>query len=1297
MVSSIPSSPASTRQSLDSAAESLAFSRASTRGDVPLSWSLDRYRGSPAAYTQSVGFNALSTVLNHPNKRPKALRASRYPLPAFPSVDLRLASTSAVDNYLHDIHGEYDTFIENTSQSAPSTSALPETELPSLDDIPSLFFKQDFDLGDPATFEAVTKTIGDSVGLENLESPEDIGINEILHARLEHHANAVDKVLVHELTERAPSLFSALDNLHFLGNYAKEALVKFSELKSTLEQDARSRLQSRYESISGIAARQGLEEALVVINDVESISQALLALHQMTELGHYFDALELVENISKTVVENIRSKDVDSVLKIQSETDFTALDVFASVSSDLEKHTSTILEAISKDLAETLFVDYSNSISESSHSHSGLAKDIEQSVCVLDRAGMLKQSLDSYEDRLLKHILQRFFDMLPESVRSKPLDLSQKLTGNLFASQFAKELRQMQQADYCAYLDKGREQLLAMILSSRSQGQALESISHLYFLADLRYRNEILISKISATTSQIMELVYSEISSIIRLRKDIEAELPLNEYLEFDRLMWRFIRETQVDSATSSSALFVLPAAASNQLQEFLELFHADYTTQSAKLVEMEVWSQAEVSPLVHKVLNLIIKSAVEDTPELLYSSPLVTGDDEKNETRINIEGLKFFTVEALNKVLVLLIDYLRIMIQVPNSATEIMTRIIEVLKQFNSRTCQVVLGAGAMKSAGLKNITAKHLALASQSLSVMVSLIPYIREAVRRQLSSNQTTLLIEFDRLKRDYQEHQYEIHAKLVSILGDRLTAHSKSLAATKFDKAKEEDIKKPNSYAEGLVKETATLHRVLNKYLPEATVQFVFKQVFDAINKRISDYYQRLPVKTELGKEKMLTDAHFLCNRLNALQGIDELGNDITDQPQSLISVAESRQISKTPVSSPRPSTSMDMDATARRSTSIDVQLRSSLERPRMSLSGVSRDTVQQIDEKEEHKEEHQEHQEHKEEPKDANDGQDEAAANADKSLPEVPHEMLQSEDPDVKSTYDGSKADKSVAEEHNAEEVAGSSTDQAVDEQQKDVTPLPAIERLEVSAEATEQPPASNVEEVHVKPASEPVEASKSEQEHQHGQVDGTHETHSEQRSEAQDRRDKGDASEGHAIITSPSAAQVEVDDPTTREPKSSDVDETDVAAVGPDAKKEALPDSAGNSAVKDVSQGLPEEDRPVDSKDVVDTNAGAAHAASTANEAPVDELSVDQPKVDDVAENTNEDGDDDAKMAEHNADVAVESVKQNEKAEDDAARNTSTEKPADEATGGTENPNKGKAANKTKAKNQKKRNKNKKK
>jgi vacuolar protein sorting-associated protein 54 len=68
------------------------------------------------------------------------------------------------------------------------------------------------------------------------------------------------------------------------------------------------------------------------------------------------------------------------------------------------------------------------------------------------------------------------------------------------------------------------------------------------------------------------------------------------------------------------------------------------------------------------------------------------------------------------------------------------------------------------MRSAGLKNITAKHLgelfqlrlfadslALASQSLSVVVALIPYLREFIRRHLNPKQAVMLTEFDKLKR------------------------------------------------------------------------------------------------------------------------------------------------------------------------------------------------------------------------------------------------------------------------------------------------------------------------------------------------------------------------------------------------------------------------------------------------------------------------------------------------------------------------------------------------------------------
>jgi vacuolar protein sorting-associated protein 54 len=56
------------------------------------------------------------------------------------------------------------------------------------------------------------------------------------------------------------------------------------------------------------------------------------------------------------------------------------------------------------------------------------------------------------------------------------------------------------------------------------------------------------------------------------------------------------------------------------------------------------------------------------------------------------------------------LLDYLKVILNLTMLTPDTMSKVIEFLKAFNSRTCQVVLGAGAMRSAGLKNITARHL-----------------------------------------------------------------------------------------------------------------------------------------------------------------------------------------------------------------------------------------------------------------------------------------------------------------------------------------------------------------------------------------------------------------------------------------------------------------------------------------------------------------------------------------------------------------------------------------------------------
>lgn len=188
----------------------------------------------------------------------------------------------------------------------------------------------------------------------------------------------------------------------------------------------------------------------------------------------------------------------------------------------------------------------------------------------------------------------------------------------------------------------------------------------------------------------------------------------------------------------------------------------------------------------------------------------------------------------------------------------------------FNSRTCQVVLGAGAMRSAGLKNITAKHLALASQSLSAVIAIIPYLREALRPHLAGKQAGCLVEFDGVKLDYREHQQEIHAKLVAIMEDRLALHRRTLRA--IDSFADVAPTSVSPYMEAIVKEVSTLHKVLAKYLPGPTVGTIIGRAKDDIAAAMRADFTELIRTRPAATAQLLADVRYLRSRLGALDGV-----------------------------------------------------------------------------------------------------------------------------------------------------------------------------------------------------------------------------------------------------------------------------------------------------------------------------------------------------------------------------------------------------------------------------------------
>ncbi|KAG0198257.1 hypothetical protein BGX28_008287 [Mortierella sp. GBA30] len=434
----------------------------------------------------------------------------------------------------------------------------------------------------------------------------------------------------------------------------------------------------------------------------------------------------------------------------------------------------------------------------------------------------------------------------------------------------------------------------------------------------------------------VADLAHSRCAKLMGMRSEQSAKLLPAEVYKLLRLTWSFVLQSEL---LSGYMCYGLRTAILSQSKAFLLQFHMEKTNQLALSVGEDQWVQVEVPwssqstaneitaistlssqearnkdfTMVFNVLNLAAPPPVqgmEDHDSFVASR---VGSKGTNGTVSNgKEGAKaempaptrvlsihdevFFVVGCSLVLLDILAEYLDILNNISALTTDVMQRIIELLKLFNSRTCQVILGAGAMRSAGLKNITAKHLALASQSLSVFATLIPYVKDWIRSKMTDKQIVMLTEFDRILRDFQEHQNEIHSKLVAIMTERLALHIRSMtnpAVVDYDA-----LNKPaqqlangggsvNAFMDGLVKDAITLHKVLGRFLPAASMRRVIDEVLQIFTSRLEEEIQKLPITTPLGKTRLQADVAYYGQKLGPLDPNGIIGSRLMKQVKELM--------------------------------------------------------------------------------------------------------------------------------------------------------------------------------------------------------------------------------------------------------------------------------------------------------------------------------------------------------------------------------------------------------------------------
>jgi len=226
------------------------------------------------------------------------------------------------------------------------------------------------------------------------------------------------------------------------------------------------------------------------------------------------------------------------------------------------------------------------------------------------------------------------------------------------------------------------------------------------------------------------------------------------------------------------------------QTKAFLDHLHETFKNRLINTLDNERWVQCDVAlerqagldrlssgkAFLHANGHAVSTQVSSSSSSSMGSTTASDTGDKKKEFRVAVvEGNQFKVVWSVMLLLEIALNYLDVSSNFPLVTTDIISKIVELFKLFDTRTKQLVLGAQAIQSAArLKNISAKHLCITAQSVGLLLALLPHVRAALLAQLPPKHHMLLTELDRISHNLIDHHNQLLSKFVGIVGDFVDA-------------------------------------------------------------------------------------------------------------------------------------------------------------------------------------------------------------------------------------------------------------------------------------------------------------------------------------------------------------------------------------------------------------------------------------------------------------------------------------------------------------------------------------------
>ena len=746
------------------------------------------------------------------------------------------------DRYLRKVRKHYVRHSKSGNlQSPPSPSITPSSSrenTPSPNppplkpasqklNIPNVFLDTNFDLSNPATFNTVFSFLSESLNPKTRANPFQIETQEaqqvessgqLLQEKLQHYIDQVEVNIAGQVANKSHHFFEVM-TYH-------DALMSQLLALITVVRTVRQRLADVEEGVvmalkvpQMALRKQNLEAVIKTLNTIETLHKTQPTIQLLLSRQEFAGALDLIAT-SKDILNN-ETVNVHSLKHLPTQLDELMDVIEKMLLSDFKCVVKTELE---RDVEPCRASSLSNDVQGANLDECALAAIV---------SGLLRQQSYTFLEFFEQNAVLAIKEAIKEVVL-RVLDLKEETTLTALVADFALIATPEGWADL---LDLLGGSLLIVLMRISAIHQIIESeINEISFNSkedSLHDTMETIIpyeqcdrlkSLVQEVLINICDQVHERLGKLVTVRSRpgaIKLVTP-TELVSVGSLVSRLVSCTQ-DMSGKSSAGLSLPYQ--GQAILYVQLVQEGAKERIIKQMETEKWRKTTANKEVFTELHPVISDMVEIN---------LVNDNDKDINEVTIDGEGYIFVDSVVTLLTAVSEYCTLADQLPQASVEIGMKTAELLKLFNSRTCQLVLGAGAVSMAGLKTITIRNLGVTLRSLNLVAKVIPCIKEYLQSlfpaMTDKQSVTISRNFDNAAKDYSEHLVELEKKIVQIVD---AAINQQLANWELRPPV------PSTSFKSIGKQLTKFHEAIQDILPPMRTSNLFKTIHSTFLNRVRD--------------------------------------------------------------------------------------------------------------------------------------------------------------------------------------------------------------------------------------------------------------------------------------------------------------------------------------------------------------------------------------------------------------------------------------------------------------------------